>query len=62
MLSEDSKYLLLYKLHIDSSKYISKFNFYSIVPWKDILNWLPKCEGCTQFCEILYVLWKVLYK
>ncbi len=31
---------------------ISKFNFYSIVPWKDILNWLPKCEGCTPFCEI----------
>ncbi len=35
-------------------KYI-QFHFYSIVPWKDILNVLPKCEGCTHFCEILYI-------
>ncbi len=33
---------------------IYKFHFYSIVPWKYILNWLSKCEGCTHVCEILY--------
>ncbi len=47
LFSEDSKSLLL--------KSLSKFHFYSIVPWKYTLNWLPKCEVCTHFCEILYI-------
>ncbi len=23
--------------------------------WKDIIKYLQKCEGCTHFCEILYI-------
>ncbi len=34
---------------------VAKYHFYSIITWKDILKYLQKCEGCTHFCEILYV-------
>ncbi len=27
----------------------------SVVTWKDIIKYLQKCEGCTYFCEILYM-------
>ena len=30
--------------------------FWGVVPWKDIIKYLQKCEGCTHFCEILYVV------
>ncbi len=42
---EDSKFVLLYKLHIDYSKYIIYIYIYIYM----------KCEGCTHFCEILYI-------
>ncbi len=34
---------------------VAKCNFFSVVTWKDIIKYLQKCEGCTHFCEILYV-------
>ncbi len=27
----------------------------SFVTWKYIIKYLQKCEGCTHFCEILYI-------
>lgn len=35
---------------------VAKCHFFSVVTWKDILKYLQKCEGCTHFCEILYIL------
>jgi len=37
--------------HIDSKIYP---RLISIVPWEDIQKCLLKCDGCTQFCEILF--------
>ncbi len=34
---------------------VAKCNFFSVVTWKDIIKYLQKCEGCTHFCEILYI-------
>ncbi len=39
---------------------VAKYNFFSVVMWKDIIKYLQKCEGCTLFCEILYVLYSVI--
>ncbi len=33
----------------------TKYNFFSVVTWTDIIQYLQKCEGCTHFCEILYI-------
>ncbi len=33
---------------------VAKCHFFSVVTWKDV-KYLQKCEGCTHFCEILYV-------
>ncbi len=33
----------------------SKVSFLQCVTWKDIIKYLQKCEGCTHFCEILYM-------
>ncbi len=36
---------------------VAKCHFFSVVTWKDII-YLQKCDGCTHFCEILYIdLW-----
>ncbi len=32
-----------------------KYIHVSFVPWEDILKLLLKWEGCTHFCEILYI-------
>ncbi len=34
---------------------VAKCHFFSIVTWKYIIKYLQKCEGCTHFCEILYI-------
>ncbi len=34
---------------------VAKCHFFSVVTWKDIIKYLQKCEGCTHFCEILYL-------
>ncbi len=34
---------------------VAKCHFFSVVTWKDIIKCLQTCEGCTHFCEILYV-------
>ena len=34
---------------------VAKCHFFSVVTWKDILKYLQKCEGCTHFCDILYI-------
>ncbi len=34
---------------------IAKYHFFSVVTLKDIIKYLQKCEGCTHFCEILYI-------
>ncbi len=34
---------------------VAKCNFFSVVTWKDIIQYLQTCEGCTHFCEILYL-------
>ncbi len=34
---------------------VAKCNFFSVVTWKGIIQYLQKCEGCTHFCEILYI-------
>ncbi len=34
---------------------VAKCHFFSVVTWKDIITYLQKCEGCTHFCEILYI-------
>ncbi len=33
---------------------VAKCHFFSVVTWKDI-KYLQKMEGCTHFCEILYI-------
>ena len=35
---------------------VAKCHFFRVVPWKDIIKYLQKYEGCTHFCETLYVL------
>ncbi len=44
---------------------VAKCNFFSVVTWKDI-RYLQKCEGCTHFCEIVYIyiysLWTYLQR
>ncbi len=37
---------------------VAKYHFFSVVTWKDIIKYLQKCEGCTHFCEILYIPYK----
>ncbi len=34
---------------------VAKCHFFSVVTWKYIIKYLQKCEGCTHFCDILYV-------
>ncbi len=34
---------------------VAKYHFFSVVKLKGIIKYLQKCEGCTHFCEILYV-------
>ncbi len=34
---------------------VAKCHFFSVVTWKDIIKYLQKYEGCTHFCEILYI-------
>ncbi len=34
---------------------VAKCNFFSVDTWKGIIKYLQKCEGCTHFCEILYI-------
>ncbi len=34
---------------------VAKCHFFSVVTWKDIIKYLQKCEGCSHFCEILYI-------
>ncbi len=34
---------------------VAKCHFFSVVTLKDIIKYLQKCEGCTHFCQILYV-------
>ncbi len=34
---------------------IAKCHFFSVVTWKYIKQYLQKGEGCTHFCEILYM-------
>ncbi len=34
---------------------VAKSHFFSVVTWKYIIKYLQKCEGCTHFCEILYI-------
>ncbi len=56
---EDSKFVLLYKLHIDYSKIYS--SFICVVWRRDTIFFWVKCEGCTHFWEILYVYSQVLF-
>ena len=35
---------------------MSKCHFVSVVSWGDILKYRQKCEGCTHFCDTLYLL------
>jgi len=34
---------------------VAKCHLFSVVIWKVIIKYLQKCEGCTHFCEILYI-------
>ncbi len=34
---------------------VARCHFFSVVTWKDIIKYFQKCEGCTHFCEILYI-------
>ncbi len=34
---------------------VAKYNFFCVVTWKYI-KYLQKCEECTHFCEMLYVI------
>ena len=47
---------------------VSKCHFVSVVPWRNILKYLQKCEGCTHFCDTLYIflsmdahVWPLIY-
>ncbi len=35
--------------------YIYIYIYIYTVTWEDIIKYLQKCEGCTHFCEILYI-------
>ncbi len=39
---------------------VAKCQFFSVVTWKYIIKYLHKCEGCTHFCEILYIKKSIL--
>ena len=42
---------------------VAKCHFFSVVTRKDILKHLQKCEGCTHFCDILYInIYIYIYK
>ncbi len=41
---------------------VANFHFFSVVTWKDIIKYLQNCEGCTHFCEILYMCVSYLKK
>jgi len=34
---------------------VAKCHFFSVVTWKDLIKYLQKQDGCTHFCEILYI-------
>ncbi len=34
---------------------IAKYDFLRVVTWKYIIKCLQKSEGCTHFCDILYI-------
>ncbi len=34
---------------------VAKCNFFSVVIWKYIIQYLQKCEGCSHFREIQYI-------
>ena len=54
ILKEQQIYTVIQAVH--SLLYIvAKCHFFSVVTWKDIIKYLQKCEGCTHFCEILYM-------
>lgn len=48
----DNKFTLLHKLCTDHFTIKSKCHSFSVVPWKDIIKYFQKCEGCSHFCEI----------
>ncbi len=33
---------------------VAKSHLFSVVTWKDMIKYLQKSEGCTDFCVILY--------
>ncbi len=39
----------------------SKVSFPQCCHMKDIIKYLQKCEGCTHFCEILYMQYRQFY-
>ncbi len=52
----DSKFTHTFIQAVHSLLYtVAKCHFFSVVPWKDIIKYLQKCEGCTHFCEMLYI-------
>ncbi len=34
---------------------VATFHLFSAVKLNYIIKYLQKCEGCTDFCEILYI-------
>ncbi len=35
---------------------VAKCYLFSVVIRQDIIKYLQECEGCTHFCEMLYIL------
>ena len=51
----ENKLTLLHKLHTDDFSLCQSDHFVSVVPWRNILKYLQKYEGCTHFYDTLYI-------
>lgn len=60
LFSEDNKYTLLNKMYSD----YFKCRLYSVVPWKDMTEYLQKCEGILTFFRYCmssqFYVWQIL--
>ncbi len=52
----ESKCTLLYKLYTYYFTLYQSVISSGVVTWKDIIKYLQKCERCTHFCDILYII------
>ena len=61
VLDNDGGYTKYWQLTYRLLFIVSKCHFVSVVPWRDIFKYLQKYEGCTQFCDTVYIYIYYIY-